>query len=416
MRFRISAEGSTFIGADDTNGLHIDDISVTNSFELIETSSVELAGGVNSFNFTPELSDQAYLLQVRPQLGGHWFGYGEALAVTSTSDAEPAEVEVSGAGINIVDGDSNASTTDGTDFGRLESGSGALVHVFRVSNVGGSTLNLGTVVSSNSLFTVSNLSSSISAGGFEDFTVTFDPSLVGTQSATISFSTNDSDEDPFNFDVSGEVFAPESDDHGDSAETATNIDVVSSTAGVLGPAGDEDYFRITIANSGEMTVSTIGSTDTYGIIYDATGNALAEGDGQGLDANFSLILSVSAGDYYIRVEGSDEEVTGEYVLETSFIAATPTWMPQGWVYYTWPYAYSIDEQAWYFFDTTNIQWRVDLSDGEWGTLPDATGWNYYRWPYSYSFDQSTWHWYNADTQWVVNLITGVWARLGDSGD
>ena len=91
-------------------------------------------------------------------------------------------------------------------------------------------------------------------------------------------------------------------------------------------------------------------------------------------------------------------------------------MPQGWVYYTWPYAYSIDEQAWYFFDTTNIQWRVDLSDGEWGTLPDATGWNYYRWPYSYSFDQSTWHWYNADTQWVVNLITGVWARLGDSGD
>ena len=94
----------------------------------------------------------------------------------------------------------------------------------------------------------------------------------------------------------------------------------------------------------------------------------------------------------------------------------PTWEPQGWVYFNWPYAYSFSEGRWRFFNTSDTQWRVDLTNGQWGELADATGWNYYNWPYSYSTDEGTWHWYNADTQWVVDLISGVWALLGESGD
>jgi len=92
------------------------------------------------------------------------------------------------------------------------------------------------------------------------------------------------------------------------------------------------------------------------------------------------------------------------------------WMPEGWVYYAWPYAYSISEGRWHFFNEPATQWRVNLSNSQWGKLSEARGWNYYAWPYSYSIDQSTWHWYNADLQWVVDLVTGIWETLGSSED
>ena len=88
------------------------------------------------------------------------------------------------------------------------------------------------------------------------------------------------------------------------------------------------------------------------------------------------------------------------------------WEPAGWVYYAWPYAYDSTEGRWHFFNQSDKQWRVNLSDSEWATLDAVTGWNYYAWPYSYSSDQGAWHWYNANTQWVVDLASGDWELFG----
>ena len=90
------------------------------------------------------------------------------------------------------------------------------------------------------------------------------------------------------------------------------------------------------------------------------------------------------------------------------------WEPAGWVYYAWPYAYDFTQGRWHFFNQSDKQWRVNLSDSEWATLDAATGWNYYAWPYSYSSDQGAWHWYNANTQWVVDLASGEWELFGGS--
>ena len=123
------------------------------------------------------------------------------------------------------------------------------------------------------------------------------------------------------------------------------------------------------------------------------------------------IASVSAshvGDYSVTIRNAVGSVASDAVS----LSMDPFWEPRGWVYYSWPYAYSIDEQRWHFFSETDTQWRVGLSSGEWATLSEATGWNYYAWPYSYSSDQSTWHWYDSNTQWVVDLVSDVWARLG----
>ena len=94
----------------------------------------------------------------------------------------------------------------------------------------------------------------------------------------------------------------------------------------------------------------------------------------------------------------------------------PNWVPEGWVYYAWPYAYSFSEGRWHFFNESDTQWRVNLTSGVWGTLDAASGWNYYAWPYSYSFDEGAWHWYNNDTQWVVDLFSSEWATFGSSGN
>ena len=92
----------------------------------------------------------------------------------------------------------------------------------------------------------------------------------------------------------------------------------------------------------------------------------------------------------------------------------PRWEPAGWVYYAWPYAYDSTEGRWHFFNQSNKQWRVNLTDSEWATLDAATGWNYYAWPYSYSSDQGAWHWYNSNIQWVVDLTSGDWELFGGS--
>jgi hypothetical protein len=124
------------------------------------------------------------------------------------------------------------------------------------------------------------------------------------------------------------------------------------------------------------------------------------------------VSTSDTGDYTVTISNAGGSVTSDPVS----LNLAPIWEPQGWVYFSWPYAYSFTEGRWHFFNEPATQWRVNLSNSEWGKLSEARGWNYYAWPYSYSSEQSTWHWYNADTQWVVDLISGVWARLGAVAD
>ncbi|MDE2813423.1 MAG: T9SS type A sorting domain-containing protein [Gemmatimonadota bacterium] len=91
---------------------------------------------------------------------------------------------------------------------------------------------------------------------------------------------------------------------------ATQVDLGSSTDGSLSE-GDEDLFVIEMSDSGTLTVYTTGSTDTYGFIWDSSGNVLDENDDGGEGWNFRVSASVSAGIYYIQVEGWE---TGDYTL------------------------------------------------------------------------------------------------------
>ena len=177
------------------------------------------------------------------------------------------------------------------------------------------------------------------------------------------------------------------------AINAATFNVVSSTV------ASGDFFGILTFSGGSTTSD---AATTYEIWTDATWVIPADGATNTFsNSDLAQLDSVSAGSTG-TVDTAEEP--------------TPIWEPQGWVYFSWPYAYSFTEGRWHFFYESDTQWRVNLSNSKWGTLAEAIGWNYYAWPYSYSSDQSTWHWYDSNTQWVVDLISGVWARLGAVAD
>ena len=102
--------------------------------------------------------------------------------------------------------------------------------------------------------------------------------------------------------------------YGGTRATATPLPTGSSLSGSISPAGDIDYFRIQINNSGYLGVYTTGNTDTYGRLESSTGATLATNDDGGTGSNFSIAHYVAPGTYYIRVTGFSARTTGRYTI------------------------------------------------------------------------------------------------------
>ncbi len=92
------------------------------------------------------------------------------------------------------------------------------------------------------------------------------------------------------------------------------------------------------------------------------------------------------------------------------------WRPSGWVFHNHPWAYDSASGDWHWFNTPDTQWVVNMGNGQWARLPNsalATGWVFYNWAFAYSQGNGAWHWINdADVQWVVNMRTAAWSRFG----
>lgn len=110
---------------------------------------------------------------------------------------------------NIQDGDTTPFSDDGTFWTSFVNPGNSESHTFRIRNTGDDTLTIGLYGDDSAHFFASGISSSIGPGLSDLFTVTFAPQDRGTHIATISISNNDSNEDPFNFDVRGVAQAPD---------------------------------------------------------------------------------------------------------------------------------------------------------------------------------------------------------------
>ena len=243
------------------SGTHASDFSVTSQ----PSSSLAAAGGSSSFT-----------IQFDPS------GLGTRSATVSIDNNDPdedpftfsiqgtgtgiPEMAVSGNSIEIASGDSSPTTTDDTDFGSQEYTSGSVSKTFTITNSGTGNLTLsgspavtlsGTHASDFS-FTSQPSSTIAASGGTSDFTVSFDPSAIGTRTATISIANDDNDENPYTFVIQGSgAGLPEIDVTGNSVSIA-NGDTSPSTA------DDTDFGSVDITSGSEahtFTISNSGSGD-----------------------------------------------------------------------------------------------------------------------------------------------------------
>ncbi|MDU8886380.1 choice-of-anchor D domain-containing protein [Yeosuana sp. MJ-SS3] len=188
------------------------------------------------------------------------------------------EINLVGNSVPIIDGDSTPNTGDHTDFGNADVTSGTVVRTFTIENIGSASLSLtgigpqfvaisGTNAADFSV--TANPSSSISASGTTTFNITFDPSATGIRTATLTIANDDSDENPYTFDIQGNGTTPsgEIDIEGNSTSIA-NGDTTPSVSDNT-DFGDADLavgmiiHTFTIQNEGALGLNLTGTGPTY---------------------------------------------------------------------------------------------------------------------------------------------------------
>ena len=114
---------------------------------------------------------------------------------------------------------------------------------------------------------------------------------------------------------------PSHDAHGNTPGQATPVTLdpagMASTAGQLNTAPDVDYFTVDVPHAGTLVVTTTGSTDTVGTVWQ-DGEELAMADSGGARRNFRLSVRVQAGPVVIAVAGNGRQ-TGAYTLQVTLL-------------------------------------------------------------------------------------------------
>ncbi|WP_442482864.1 choice-of-anchor D domain-containing protein [Aeoliella sp. SH292] len=157
-------------------------------------------------------------------------------AITGSVTTEP-ELTVIGLGDVIVDGDATPSFDDGTNFGFIAQGTAGFVRTFTIRNDGSSTLNLANLTVPAG-FTISNtLTSTLAPGASDVIGIRLNATTLGVKSGVVSFTSNDADESPFTFSITGQVVLP-GDYNGNGEVTGLDYNVWKSNFGSTNRAAD----------------------------------------------------------------------------------------------------------------------------------------------------------------------------------
>ena len=241
-------------------------------------------------------------------VGNGYSGFTDSTFFNFTTSAPTTpEITVLGNGTNIVDGDTSPSTSDYTDFGSVTQGGTAVQHTFTIRNDGAAPLTLGSITPPSGFSVIKSPASSIAAGSSDTFTVQLNTTTAGTYSGDITFSDNDSNENPFNFFITGTVNALPSNvisgDAGDNVLNGTNGDDQ-----IYGLAGNDTLY----GNAGNDLLDGGAGND---ILAGGGGVNTLDG-GLGTDtAEFSLapgnyyVAANADGGYTVRGPGETDTLT-----------------------------------------------------------------------------------------------------------
>ena len=197
-----------------------------------------------------------------------------AFTIRGEGVVEP-EIDVLGNAISIIgDGTNAPNVADGTDFGSVAAGTSSVEHIFTIDNSSGAApLNITLISSSNPDFVITTSATTpIPAGGSTTFGITYNASLtLGVSSTLLEISNDDSDENPYQINLSGTSIV---DNDGDGIADIYDIDddndgILDSTEGIVDTDGDG------IINSLDLDSDNDGIADLV-----ETGGTDADNDGR----------------------------------------------------------------------------------------------------------------------------------------
>jgi Ca2+-binding RTX toxin-like protein len=253
-----------------------------------------------------------------------------------------AEVTVTGNDVDISDGDSSPALADHTDFG-VNLVNAFVERTFTVTNDGLADLTLsGLKLPKGFKLGTDKLLARLAPGQSDTFTVLLDTKKVGTYGGMLSFTTNDPDEKLFNFNLSGDVTAPEIAVTGNTRNVADNDKTPSATdhtdfgASAYGSAGTVRSFTISNTGNATLNITSIAVPAGFELVDPAPTSIAA-----GASATFDVALLTNAGtglrqgdivilnddtneavfNFRIKANVTAEIVTGDVTDETFFAAA-----------------------------------------------------------------------------------------------
>ncbi|WP_404307061.1 beta strand repeat-containing protein [Neorhodopirellula lusitana] len=209
--------------------------------------------------------------------------YDFAITGNATAALSP-EITVESNSTEIVDGDTTPDAADNTDFGSVDVTSGLAVETYFISNDGTSDLTIpasGVTFSGAAAadFTAAVASGStgfdpavgvvIAPGDTASFSIEFDASATGARNATVNIASDDADENPYDFAITG-----------NGVNAATNIvvnEVDADTPGtdsaefieLFGPAGTSlDGLTVVLYNGSDDASYDSIDLDGYSIPAD----------------------------------------------------------------------------------------------------------------------------------------------------
>ncbi|MBN2891364.1 MAG: choice-of-anchor D domain-containing protein, partial [Bacteroidales bacterium] len=225
-------------------------------------------GGLNVFNVACQNTDvytdgvavqaESHLPLSSIELTGKDI-YFQAIGTPSTLP----EINLTGNGVTIPDGNSIYTTTDNTDFGTAECSQ--ISKTFQIENSGIGDLTVSNITLSGtgaSYFSFSGITFpiTISPGSSTNLTIVFDSGTNGTHNATVNITSDDCNESLYNFNIkavkSSDVTAPVP-DIATLSDVVAECEVTSLTAPT---ATDNCSGTVTVTHNATLPITAQGTT------------------------------------------------------------------------------------------------------------------------------------------------------------
>jgi hypothetical protein len=201
------------------------------------------------------------------------------------------EINVTGNGLMIADGDQTPGTASNSDFGNVNTGA-TVTRTFTIESAGQGSLTItginvsGLNASEFQLVTPPPFPLTITAGNSQTFTIAFTPNAAGLRTANVNILNDDSDEGTYDFKVQGVAL---------SATGIASTTSIESVTLAPNPTRDAATITLKLTKADHVAVS----------VYDVQGRQATAATESDLSAgNHQMVINTSgltSGIYFVQV-------------------------------------------------------------------------------------------------------------------